>query len=409
MSETVWAPARAEIDASDLLGRIAGLRFAGREPLAAAAFDLLGAISAAIFADPMSRQVPQHVALAYWLRPAALARLRSTLAAASESADYVPAPRGVALHLPPTNVDTIFVYSWAISVLAGNANVVRLGRTLSPAAERLVGLVTEAVARFGDSERQIFCTYAYGGSLEREIAEHCDLRLVWGGDAKVRQVGRVPIRPDGLTLGFPNRHSFAVIASNAYAEAREGIRDGLASNLYNDLFWFDQMGCGSPRILFWIGQPATDLREDLRRRLLETVSRKRYAVETGIAIQKMARGHDFLAEGVTTRFAMPTNALGISEVREPAAFLERAMGGGFLGEMVVGALADIVPFIAREAQTLTHFGIEGAELRRFASAVAGRGLYRIVPVGSALSFDIDWDGVSLFEHATRRIVVRTAT
>jgi hypothetical protein len=408
MSETVWAPGRAEIAPSDLLARIAALRFAGREPLAAASCDLLGAISGAILADPVARQIPQHVALAYWLRPAALARLRSALAIGSENADSVRAPRGVALHLPPTNVDTIFVYSWAISVLAGNANVVRLGRTLSPAAERLVGIVADAVARFGDAERQIFCTYAYGGALEREIAEQCDLRLIWGGDEKVRQVGRVPIRPDGLSLGFPNRHSFSVIASDAYAAAGEGARDALAAGLYNDVFWFDQMGCGSPRILFWRGEPAPGLRADLRRRLLGVAARKRYAVETGIAIRKMALGHDLLADGVTAAFSMPTSVLGVSEVIEPAAFLARAMGGGFLGEMVVGTLAEIVPFIAREAQTLTHFGIAAADLRSLAEAVAGRGLYRIVPVGSALSFDVDWDGVSLFDHATRRIVVRTA-
>ncbi|MFC6804089.1 acyl-CoA reductase [Deinococcus caeni] len=35
-------------------------------------------------------------------------------------------PRGLVFHVPPANVDTIFIYSWLMSVLAGNRNVIRL-------------------------------------------------------------------------------------------------------------------------------------------------------------------------------------------------------------------------------------------------------------------------------------------
>ncbi|HKJ73370.1 MAG TPA: acyl-CoA reductase, partial [Alphaproteobacteria bacterium] len=77
--------------------------------------------------------------------------------------------------------------------------------------------------------------------------------MIWGGDSKVQAVSGIPIRPDGLSLGFPDRTSFAVFETAAYRDAASAERDALAQNFFNDVFWFDQMGCGSPRILFWVG------------------------------------------------------------------------------------------------------------------------------------------------------------
>src|SRR5229473_1854189 len=45
-------------------------------------------------------------------------------------------PRGLVFHVPPANVDTIFVYSWALSALAGNRNVVRISPRAAGAAAR---------------------------------------------------------------------------------------------------------------------------------------------------------------------------------------------------------------------------------------------------------------------------------
>ena len=44
-------------------------------------------------------------------------------------------PRGLVFHVPPANVDTIFVYSWALSALAGNPNVVRISSRSAGAAD----------------------------------------------------------------------------------------------------------------------------------------------------------------------------------------------------------------------------------------------------------------------------------
>ena len=334
----------------------------------------------------------------------ALTRLSEELAQ-TDAPGRIRAPRGVALHLPPTNVDTIFAYSWAMSVLAGNTNVVRLAERLAPDTQWLVSTVSRVVAEHGEADRHLFCHYAYGGETERAVARQCDLRMIWGGDAKVEAVSRVPIRPDGLSIGFPDRQSLAIIATDAYRQADASARDALATNFFNDVFWFDQMGCGSPRVVVWLGHPGV-LAADFYGRLNRVVGARGYGVETGVAIGKFVLANDLLAEGIVTRYEHFGNALDVSRTADPAAAMARTHGGGFLCDWVAESVEDVPRIITRKVQTITHFGIPHEDILWLAHGISGRGGYRIVPVGQALQFDQTWDGVDLFEHMTRRIVAR---
>lgn len=400
----VWSPGVEQVDDSELISRVEAMTYEGRQPLQESQISMLGELSKRLLQESDAQRSAQYVALGYWLRPAALRRQSANLGEGI-SPDSVRVPRGVALHLPPTNVDTIFVYSWAISVLAGNTNVVRLAERLSPETSRLVSLVASVVAAHAESDRHIFCHYRYGGETERAISRHCDLRTVWGGDAKVEAVTRTSIRPDGLSIGFPDRKSLAIISTDAYREADPSVRDKLAASFFNDVFWFDQMGCGSPRLIVWLGEPA-ELAADFYSRLNRTIAERRYAIATGTVIEKFVTANELLARDVVTRYLHLGNALDVCRTLEPIVALESTQGGGFLCEWVAKSMDDIPPIVSRKVQTITHFGIASEELLRLAKGISGRGGYRIVPVGEALQFDSTWDGINLFEHMTRRVVVR---
>ncbi len=400
----IWQTERTPINAQDLIAHVAAMTYQSRQPLSDTLLAMLADISRTILRDPVSRRVPQYVALGYWLRSAALNQLKNEMVASTKPG-MLRIARGVSLHLPPTNVDTIFVYSWAMSVLAGNANIVRLSDSLSPDTEWLVNTIAKTVADHGEAYRQIFCTYPYGGDIERTISQHCDLRMIWGGDAKVATVSATPIRPDGLSVGFPDRKSLAIISTHAYADADENARDALAVQFYNDLFWFDQMGCGSPRLLIWVGStPAQS--DDFYARLGKIVTARKFAVETGVAIEKLVFGNNLLADGISEKQTVYSNELTVCRVTDPDSALNRTQGGGFLCEWHISDLSEIPPIITRVIQTITHFGFSDSALHILGTGIAGRGGYRIVPIGQALQFDTVWDGVDLFEHMTRKIIVR---
>lgn len=400
----VWSEKPSKMDDANLVDGIASMTYMGRPPFEPALLKMLGDLSRRILHDPQARNVPQYVALAYWLRPAALKRLGEELAKADVSGRQ-RVPRGVALHLPPMNVDTLFVYSWALSVLAGNANVVWLAEHLSAETSWLVSTAAEVVAANGESERQLFCHYAYGGETEWAIARLMDLRMIWGGDAKVAAVSRVPIRPDGLSIGFPDRQSLAIIDAAAYGGASAPERDALADNFFNDTYWFDQMGCGSPRLLVWLGEPNNNA-ADFYGRLRLVIDRRGYEVDTGTAIGKFRLANDLLAEGAASAYRRFGNALDISRVVDPEQALKNVHGGGFLGEWTAASIDSLPLIMTRKVQTITHFGIKSSDLKRLAEAIGSRGGYRIVPIGEALNFEPIWDGVDLYSHMTRQIVVR---
>jgi hypothetical protein len=81
-------------------------------------------------------------------------------------------------------------------------------------------------------------------------------------------------------------------------------------------------------------------------------------------------------------------------------------GAGLFFAAGVEDLSTLTDFVTKKDQTLAAWGFEPAELERFAGALGGRGLDRIVPFGEALAFSRWWDGHDMLADLTRTIDVR---
>lgn len=401
----LWSDKNGQISEAELLALVASMEFQGSAPLSPDTIDLLADISVRILSSDEGRKSAQLVALGYWLRRASLTRMVERLNIREEES-LQRVPRGIAFHLPPTNVDTIFVYSWALSVLAGNCNIVRLPSAPDNVTQWLTTVITDALGQAGQSHRHMFCSFPKESRLLAGISALSDLRMIWGGDAKVKAVSALPTRPDGLSLGFPDRTSIAVINLARYRSANDGELEDLAAGLYNDIFWFDQMGCGSPRIVIWIGEgdfAASML--DLSTRLDREARKRGTATATAVAIHKIHGAAAALADGTARRAIHVSNALEILEATRPIDALEQRVGGGFLYYAQLMDIAEIGSLVSRKVQTITHYGFDRAALGQLAVAIAGRGGYRLVKPGRALQFDAIWDGLDLFGHMTRLVQV----
>ncbi len=80
-------------------------------------------------------------------------------------------PRGTVFHIPPANVDTIFMYSWVLSMLMGNRNIVRLSRRSTPQVE----LIIKTFNRVLESHKDVATTtsivsYGHEEEITREIS-----------------------------------------------------------------------------------------------------------------------------------------------------------------------------------------------------------------------------------------------
>ena len=391
------------IDPEELVAQVDALNFSSRPPFDPTSLAVLGDLSNRLLRTPLAAQAPQLVALGFWLRPSQLSLAAERFAAKLPHRARAKA-RGIALHLPPQNVDTLFVYSWALSLLAGNVNITRLPSEMTYVLSWLMSTIAEVLDTHGLTKTQLFCSYSHASEMTASLSARADLRMIWGGDEKIAAVSKSTVRPDGISLGFSDRKSFSIISASSYRAMDEAARDAAAGRLYNDIFWFDQLGCGSPRAIFWLGLPGNDS-ADLYRRLDAIALQKAYSVEVGTALAKFSHMNGRLASAQANKGTRFSNRLNVLETQIDPALLDNAQGAGMLYEIIVSDVSKISPLLNRHTQTVTHLGLSEQELSELVDVMARRGGYRLVPIGEALSFSDVWDGMDLVSHMVRQISV----
>jgi len=183
----------------------------------------------------------------------------------------------------------------------------------------------------------------------------------------------------------------------------------LARSFFIDAFWFDQMGCASPRLVVWCGSPETASEASTRwRRAMgsEIDSRQPDPTSPSAVIAKMTHAADTASTGTVTTIDWARNDMTVATLTDLSELRRDSPGAGLFYEVTLPQLSDLVPHVERRDQTLTHFGFSVNELGSFASLLGARGIDRIVPIGSALDFDRLWDGHDLLTAFSRNVVVR---
>ncbi len=243
----------APLDAQ--LSRLAGL--APLPPFSAQARAFVADFARRVFALPVLREHPELATLAHWFRPAAQEHLSQRLHAPAN--EHLLA-RGLVFHLAPANVDVLFAYAWLMSVLAGNRNVARLSQKPSAQREALVSILhaMQAEGLHGDVlQRSVLLTYPHDDTTTTLLSRHCHARIIWGGDATVAKIRSLPLAPLALELAFPDRFGVAAIDAATLAASDDAELAQLAHRFINDVLWFGQQACSSPRTLYWVGTPGT--------------------------------------------------------------------------------------------------------------------------------------------------------
>src|SRR5271170_4503514 len=245
----------AALDEEALLTKLGEGRRHLATPFAAERVELVASVADTLLGAGRSAAFGPAAHFAFWTRRAALAKLAAGFAA-RVPASALARPRGLVFHLPPQNVETVFLYSWALSYLAGNANIVRLPYEISARMQAIVDLFLERLQALGD-DGQLFVHYPSQGDLGAKISALSDARVVWGGDAKVALFAPLPLRNGGKSIWFGDRFSFSTINGAALDKLDEPALRALAKKLHNDVFVFDQMACSSPHALYVVGDAAT--------------------------------------------------------------------------------------------------------------------------------------------------------
>lgn len=398
-------PEARSVPLAALLDGLAGAPVS--RPFAAERIDFVADLSRAL--AKRGRGLPETQALAFWMRRAELVRLAADFDAPG-SDDVLLMPRGTVFHVPPANVDTLFVYSLVLSLLAGNRNIVRLSSRASDQSHVILDTLAEVLQRHpGVAAGTVMVSYGHEDAITAAISAQCDTRIIWGGDGAVNAIRGVPLPVHATELTFPDRFSLAAIGNGAYAALDDADRDDLAEKFFNDAYWFDQLGCSSPRLLAWVGADpgaGRGLAEDFHTRLLAVIGRKGYQADMSSAIAKLGQSMRSIIDDDVVAYHHYDNTLTVIDVAGFPAARGEFCGAGLFYQLHVASLVDLAPHVQRTDQTLSHFGLDRDELADFAARLCGRGIDRLVPMGQALAFDRIWDGYDILGELVRRVVVR---
>lgn len=373
------------------------------EPLRA----FVAEFSRRVFALPQLREHPELATLGHWFRGAAVNQLSQRL---SDRPTEMNLARGLVFHLAPANVDVLFAYAWLMSVLSGNTNVARLSQKQSTQRDALVSIL-HAMHREGLHtqvlERAVLLTYPHDDAVTALISRHCHARIIWGGDATVAKIRSLPIAPLALELAFPDRFGVAVVQASTLASASADDLQELARRFCNDVLWFGQQACSSPRCLYWIG--GADDVAAAKARFWPAVRSQAGQIDDEPAAL-MARVTDANLLAALGHDMHSPDALGLYPLRLETAradghVREIQSGHGLVVEIELAALTELAAQLDDRDQTLVQHGFSSDELVAFLSTLGNRAVDRVVPFGRALDFHPVWDGNDLLDVLTRKITL----
>jgi len=379
------------------------------QPFAAESINFIEAFSKAVLTDAHMRSFPEIIALGHWMRRAHILEMKDQFNA--ERGDRVFLPRGVALHFAPSNVDSIFLYSWFLSLLIGNLNIVRLSMRRNDQLTQLIAALNCVLARpefDAVRKRSLVLRFEHDDAITEALSAKCQIRVLWGGDQAISRLRQVPLPPLATEVVFADRFSFSVVKAAAVLEQDETGFRRLIRNFFADSFWFDQMACSSPRMVVWIGA-ALHIAEAKQRfwPALKTYVADSVQYPAAVGITRLTTVYAYAAEGeVDAILSSPTEVPARAHLKSGARrFRETHCGSGMFLEWECEQLQDFLPLIQSKDQTMSVFGFQRSELQKFACQLPNRAIDRIVEVGKSLSFSCVWDGVDLLRAFSRQVEI----
>ncbi len=346
-----------------------------------------------------------QTALAFWLRPKHIAAFQQTLP------DWeTRLGRGLIFHIAPANIPGLFAYSFALSLLAGNSNIIRLSpRTLDtglPICQRLRNVLARPEFSLLN-ESTAFITYERNKELTDDLSAQCQGRIIWGGDGTIAAIRESPLPVRAVELAFADRFSIAILAASTLEHASDEEIALYAHHFYNDTYSMDQKACSSPTLILWLPPEPGHSLEAVQRRWWQTVAATAKAYE--LAPIKVSQKYTRLWQTAVNQPGLAhidryTNILYVYTLSALPADVSTLTGGfGQFFQYNLTELASCLPYVNEKLQTISTIGIDAAKLRRLIISHGCPGGDRIVPLGQALDLRPIWDGINVLATLSRLI------
>lgn len=362
----------------------------------------LNELSSTILKSPVSRQYPDLTAVAFWCRKANIDKKKNIIN------DYDNRlGRGLCFHIAPSNIPINFAFSFFFSLLAGNANIVRVPSKNFEQVNVLIRFIKEVLEKYPVvKDRTAFIKYERDNEISEHFSMMADARMIWGGDKTIEIMRNLKTKPRCVDIAFADRYSICIIDAKKILSLDEEKLSRLADNFYNDTFLMDQNACSSPQMIYWINDDKDGRMKYWR--AIEKTAKKKYQLQDAVCVDKYTkacedsiRNNEIIDEIITD-----DNYLYRCEVKEIIPDVENLRGKcGYFYEHSLRDFNELFDVINAKYQTVTYFGIDPVKLLQAIVEKKLVGIDRIVPIGKAMDIDAIWDGHNLVAELSRKIVV----
>lgn len=312
--------------------------------------------------------------------------------------------RGLCFHIAPSNIPINFAFSYIFSLLAGNANIVRLPSKIYPQAQILCDLIKKHLENFPKiAKRTAFVRYAKDSNASMEFSSIADARMIWGGDETIKALKKYETKVRCLDITFPDRYSIAIIDADAINKATDTEIKRLAENFYNDTYLMDQNACSSPQLILW-EHDNKDAREKFWNAVFDVVHTK-YILQDAVAVDKYTKlCEESIIDADLKSITTKENLLYRAELKQLSKDVVSKRGfGGWFFEYSLQNQQELFDIVTEKFQTVSYFGINPDEIITKIIENNLRGIDRVVPIGKALDIGFVWDGNSLVETLSKLI------
>ena len=377
------------------------------QPFAGSAIDFLSDLSDVLLNDTEARRFSDVAAFAFWCRRPHLSRL---------ARDYTSGPRrlgrGMTLHITPANVPVTFAFSFVFGLLAGNPNIVRIPQSdfgqVNVICNAIDKLFAAPAYRLIASMNRLV-QYPHDDTITAFLGVRAAARIIWGGDDSVARIRALPASARCVDITFADRYSLSLIQAEAVLDATPASLQTLARHFYNDAFSLQQNACSSPQLLLWMGDEDQTRQAQVRFwTAVQDVVEQQPPMAAAHAVDKLAILCHLAAHlPESSRFEPHGNDIYRVELPILPGNMDRLRGRhGLFFEHRCADLSPLQVIAGPRLQTVTCFGVAEADVADYVVAHGLSGVDRVVPVGTALTIGLIWDGYDLIASLTR--IVGTA-
>jgi hypothetical protein len=315
--------------------------------------------------------------------------------------------RGIAYHIPPSNIPINFAYSLVFGLLSGNNNIVRL-----PSKNFIqINILCKIFCKILKNQEYVefykrICLIKYDRSdeISSELSKKADVRLIWGGDETINQFKKYPTSPRCIDLSFANRYSISIIDINKLSKLSDNNLKNIANRFYNDSYTMDQKGCSSPQALVWIGSDKKKIKDKFFN-ILSVIAKKKYNNDLPVTNNKIS---SLSITAIKSEMDFVSSYKNFNLVRIKIKKISKDIEKihphfGTFVEVNINNISLIEKIISKRLQTISYFGVNKKEIFDLIFKYGILGVDRVVPIGRALDMNIEWDGYDVIRTLSRII------